>query len=108
MLSFLVMWLVGRRVEGGEQLGVLSLTWRTVVAGALVPLGVALLSTPTSLFNGDVTAQAAVFSIEIAIFDVIAIPTLIAQWRRVRRDDHAHTTAPNLFVGVFGALYLGG
>lgn len=103
VLTFLVMWLVGSKIGKGQRLGALSLTWRTVVAGALVPLGVALLSIPSSLFNGRIAAQAMMFSIEIAIFALIAIPTLISQWRQIRRHDHA----PDLFVAIFGPLYLG-
>jgi hypothetical protein len=39
-----------------------------VAAGALVPIGVAILSIPSSLFGGDdsnITAQAIVFSLEL-------------------------------------------
>jgi hypothetical protein len=104
VLTFVVMWLIGRHGQRGKQLSALSLTWRAVVAGALVPVGVALLSTPSSLANRHVRAQAVIFSAEIAIFAVVAIPTLITQWRHARRDDHF---GANPLVGIFGPIYLG-
>lgn len=84
-----------------------SLMWRTVVAGALVPFGVAILSIPSSLFGGahpNTTAQAIIFSIELGIVAVIAVLVLVQQWSRNRRD--SKLDAPNPFVRVFGTVYL--
>ena len=78
VLTFLVMWFVGRHVPRGKAFGGLSFGWRTVVAGLLVPVGVAILSVPSSLFSGHVRAQAVVFAVEIAVFALIAIPILAA------------------------------
>jgi len=74
---------------------------RTVLAGALVPVGVAMLSIPTSLFGGhnpNTSVQAIIFSAELAVIAVIALPTLLRQWQ----------PAPpaNGFVRTFGPLYL--
>ncbi|AGB21666.1 hypothetical protein Mycsm_01248 [Mycobacterium sp. JS623] len=84
-----------------------NLMWRTVVAGALVPLGVAILSIPSSLFGGvhpDTTAQAVIFSVELGVVALIAVPVLVQQWSRNRRDPTAMT--PNAFVRIFGPVYL--
>jgi hypothetical protein len=106
VLTFLVMWFVGRHVERGKAFGGLSLAWRTVVAGLLVPVGLAILSVPSSLFSGHVHAQAVVFSVEIAVFALAAAPILVRQWRIVRRD-RRKARSPNVFLGVFGPVYLG-
>jgi hypothetical protein len=68
----------------------------------LVPVGVAVLSVPTSLFGGrnpNTTVQAVIFSAELAVIAVIALPTLLRQW-------HNEHPSPNRFVSVFGPLYL--
>lgn len=99
VVTLLVMLLVGRKAATGW-----ALTWRTVLAGILVPLGVAVLSIPTSLFGGDkpnTTAQAVIFAAELAIVAVIAAPVLLRQWARTRDDRE-----PNEFVRVFGPVYL--
>ena len=102
VLTFLVMWFVGRHVARGKTFGGLDLAWRSVAAGLLVPVGVAILSVPSSLFSGHIRAQAVIFSVEIALFALIAAPILLRQWHgRVR------SAAPNVFLAVFGPIYLG-
>lgn len=79
-----------------------SLAWRTALAGALVPVGLAILSVPTSLFGGrnpNTTAQAVIFSAELAVVAVVALPLLVGQWRR-------GAGTPNRFVHGVGLLYL--
>jgi hypothetical protein len=80
-----------------------SLVWRTVLAGALVPVGVAVLSIPTSLAGGrnpNTTVQAVIFSAELALIAAIALPMLFRQWR------NGDSASPNGFVRAFGSLYL--
>ena len=84
-----------------------SLTWRTAVAGALVPVGLAVLSIPTSLFGGhqpNTTAQAIIFSVELAVIVLIALPVLVGQWRRTQKG--GGSASPNRFVRTFGSVYL--
>jgi hypothetical protein len=100
VLTFLVMWFVGRPVRRGKAFGGLSLAWRTVVAGLLVPVGLAISSMPSSLFSGHVYAQAVVFSVEMVVVALVAILILLRQWLSVRRG------TVNAFVGVFGPVYL--
>lgn len=81
-----------------------SLVWRTVAAGALVTVGVAILSIPSSIFGGshpNTTAQAVVFCVELAAIAAFAIPVLIGAWRRREAGDE-----PNRFVRIFGPIYL--
>ncbi|MCV7425177.1 hypothetical protein [Mycobacterium montefiorense] len=98
VLALLVMLFVGRKA--GSRLSAASLLWRTIVAGALVPVGVAILSIPSSIFGGshpNITAQAVVFVVELVAFAAIAIPVLISARR---------AALPNLFVRIFGPIYL--
>ncbi|CAN5556391.1 hypothetical protein BH09ACT7_BH09ACT7_44960 [soil metagenome] len=106
VVTVLVMLLVGRKANGDRRFSGVSLTWRIVVAGALVPIGVAVLSIPSSLFDGDKPSQAIVFSIELVIVALIAVPVLTRQWLRPRGNDAA-AIRPNEFVRFFGPMYLG-
>lgn len=102
----LVMWFVGRKALETGQLRSVSLAWRTVAAGVLVPVGVAILSIPSSLFGGErpnTTAQAIVFIVGLAAVAATALTVLIGQWRH--RVDGAGGV-PNTFVRIFGPVYL--
>jgi hypothetical protein len=104
----LVWWFVGRKTVHGQTFSVLGLSWRTLVIGALVPVGLAVLSIPSSLFGGedaDVTAQAIVFGVELVLLATITIPVLAAQWRHLRHRGGEGES--NVFVLVFGPVYLG-
>ena len=106
VVTVLVKLLIGRKADKGTQFSGLSLTWRTVAAGALVPVGVAILSLPSSLFGGNdpnTTAQAIVLSTGLVVVAMIGIPVLIRQWSRGRG---ATATPPNEFVRIFGPVYL--
>jgi hypothetical protein len=103
VVTLLVLLLVGRKPAASAPAG-WALTWRMVLAGVLVPLGVAVLSIPTSLFGGakpNTTAQAVIFAAELVIVAVIAVPVLVRQWLRSRDDRE-----PDEFVRIFGPVYL--
>lgn len=103
VVTLLVTFVVGRTGSARRW----SLTWRILVAGILTPIGIALLSLPSSLFgppNSNTTAQAIIFSVELAVLAVIAVPVLVQQWAR-RSDDVDERDSP--FVRVFGPVYLG-
>jgi hypothetical protein len=107
---FLVQWLVGQKAQRGESFGRPSLWWRTFVVGALVSPAVMILTIPSSLFSGDspnTTAQAIIFSVEIAVFAALSIPVLVRQWLRNRRGEVTGAELPNGFVRIVGPLYLG-
>ena len=106
--TLLVMLFVGRKANGGKRFSALSLTWRTVAAGALVPVGVGILSLPSSVFGGEnpnTTAQAIALSIGLVIVAAIGLPVLIQQWSRQRNGAGA-VSPRNEFVRVFGPVYL--
>jgi hypothetical protein len=102
-LAFFVYVFVGRPTARGESVRGWRLTWRTVVTGALVAPAMALLSLPASVFERHETTQAIVFTVELVVFAVIAVPVLVQQWRRTRREG---TECPSTFVKVFGPVYL--
>jgi hypothetical protein len=104
----LVWWFVGRDAARGRTFSATGLAWRTLVVGALVPVGLAVLSIPSSVFGGEnanVTAQAVVFTVELVLLAAVAMPVLFGQWRSLR----IHGGAPevNVFIAVFGPVYLG-
>jgi hypothetical protein len=104
----LAWWFVGRKAVRGHRFGTAGLGWRTLVVGALVPVGLAVLSIPSSLFGGpeaNVTAQAIVFGVELVALAAIALPVLFIQWRELRVQGAAGE--PNVFLRVFGPVYLG-
>ena len=108
VVTVLVMLLVGRNANSGISFTGMSLAWRTLAAGALVPIGVALLSLPSSLFGGEkpnTTAQAIVFTVELVVVAVIAVSVLVRQWEKLRAGEDV-TRRPNEFVRVFGPVYL--
>ena len=95
VVTVIVLLLVGQR--GGWHLA-----WRTALAGALVPVGVAIFSLPTSVFGGrhpHTAVQAVIFSVELAVIATIALPVLVRQSRQ-------ESLAPNGFVRIFGTTYL--
>ncbi len=107
VLTLLVMLLVGRRATNGERLNPASLVWRTIVAGALVPIGVAIISIPSSLFGGahpNIAAQAVVFVAELVAFAAIAIPVLITGWLAQRGSGNGEE--PNQYIRIFGPIYV--
>ena len=103
VLTFLVMWFVGRHVARDKAFGGLSFAWRTVAAGLLVPVGVAILSVPSSLFSGHVRHPGRRLRSGDRGLRVDSDPDPGAA---VARSD-ATTAAPNVFLGVFGPVYLG-
>lgn len=101
VVTLLVFSLVGG-ISGRTKSTGRGLVWRTALAGALVPACLAVLSIPTSLLGGrhpNTTAQAAIFSAELAVVAVIAIPALVRQWR-------GGAASPSRFAQTFGSLYL--
>ncbi|WP_231750719.1 hypothetical protein [Mycobacterium sp. NAZ190054] len=107
IVTLLVLLLVGRNdgTDGG------GLLWRTALAGTLTPVGLVVLSIPTSLFGGftggspNITAQAVLFTVELAAVAVLAATTLALQWLRIRAGT-TEATAPSVFVRVLGPVYL--
>jgi hypothetical protein len=81
--------------------------WRTVAIGLLASVGTAILPLPASIV-GAVTRsavwQGVAYTAELAIITAIAVPVLVAQWRRLRDDRQADYTNP--LILRYAAVYL--
>jgi hypothetical protein len=100
-LALFVQLLVGRGVTGGEVARGWGLTWRTIAAAGMAIPVTAALGLP--VLDDHDTIRATVFALELAVFAIVALPVLVQQWRRSRREG---TEYPSVFVSVFGPLYL--
>lgn len=106
VVTLLTQLLVARRMADRPLGGAALLGW-TVLVGALVPVGLAILGAPFSALSAlapdNVTAQAVVLSAELVVLAAIAVPTLVARHRRGEPSDDAE---PNAFLRIFGPAYL--
>lgn len=86
------------RLANGPRRG-WSLTWRTLVAGVLAPPAMAIAGIPSSLFDGNTTAQAWVLGIELALVWVAGAWIIVT--------DRANRPPPSAFARIYPAVYLG-
>lgn len=93
---FCVHWIKNPTLRG-VRLGGWSLTWRTVVAGAIAVISMPLLSITTAVFGrsdgANLTAQTIVFAAQVFGIWLVGLWLLADQWRRLRRTPGA-ATAP--------------
>lgn len=107
VITYLLVRLVGQPSWNGRHLRGRSLVGRTVVVGALAPLGMGIASVPTAVFGGDhphTTAQAVVFTIEIIVLWAVGGWFLVRQWLE-RRTGSARPSSGE-FARVYPAVYL--
>lgn len=105
-LTYLVVRLVGSGTESGEPRRGWSLTWRIVVAGVLTPPAMALFGIPSGVFGGDdpnVTAQAWILGVELALVWIAGAWILISQVRRRGTEEPEPMTT---FAKVYPLTYL--
>ncbi|BBZ02515.1 hypothetical protein MCHIJ_19520 [Mycolicibacterium chitae] len=106
VVTLLTQFLVARRVAD-RPLGGAALWGWTVLIGALVPVGLAVLGAPFSALSAlgpdNVRAQAVVLTAELVVLAAIAVPALVTQYRRGQPVDDAE---PNAFLRIFGPVYL--
>lgn len=108
-LAFCVQFFVGRHVDAGRTFTGPQLVWRTVVIGLLASLGTGILPLPatiTSAITGSVTATGIVYALELVVVAAIAVPALVLQWRRLRRDPDAGPRYENPLMMGYAAVYL--
>ncbi|WP_427924969.1 hypothetical protein [Streptomyces sp. cg40] len=105
-MAYLVVRLVGVKDGRGTLTG-RQISLRTVAAGALTPLAMAVAGVPSNLFRGGdhLGIQRAVLSAELALVWIIGLCLLADAWR-ARRTDPAPVASP-LFARIYPALYLG-
>lgn len=106
-LAFCVQRFIGRHVDEGASFTATQVLWRTVAIGLLASVGTAILPLPASIV-GAVTRsavwQGVAYAAELAIITAIAVPVLVAQWRRLRDDRQADYTNP--LILRYAAVYL--
>ncbi|MDH6242945.1 hypothetical protein [Mycobacterium sp. OTB74] len=101
VIGLLVYVLVTHPAEAGARRR--SMIWRIPAICVLAPTLTGVLSLPAWLAAPHIVAQSVVLTLEIVMFAVVAMPTLIQQWRITRR---VGTQYPSPYVRVFGVLYL--
>lgn len=110
VLTYLVVRLIGVSTARGQRPRGWSPAWRTVLAGALAPLGMVVGNAPSAVFGGEtanVTAQTLVITIELIALWTAGIVLLVAQWRSNRRAGAPGlATADSAFLRVFPAAFL--
>jgi len=105
-MAYLVVRLVGagpgRSARPGRSVG-----WRTVVAGAVTPLAMIIVSAPSGAFRGDdqVGIQRGILSAELAVVWIAGLYLLVDAYRAARAGDAAPVPSP-AFVRVYPAVYL--
>ncbi len=115
VLTYLVVRLVGvEDQDGSEVVGTTrrparsrrSIVTRTIIAGALTPLGMLVAGIPSSIFGGDsprTTVQAWILGVELALVWAAGIWLLVREWRTAGQVERPPL---NRFVTVFPVLYL--
>lgn len=107
-LAFFVQLFVGRQVDSGRSFTGGQILWRTLAVGVLASLGTAVLPLPATLvgaLSGRDTLEGAVYVIELVILTAVAVPVLVGQWRRLRRDPTQPGYSNPLMLG-YAAVYL--
>lgn len=105
-MTYLVVRMVGE--DGPSTRTGLQIGWRTVVAGAVTPLAMVIVSVPSAAFRGEdrLGIQAAILAAELAVVWVVGLYLLADAWRAPRTDAVPPMRSP-LFVRTYPALYLG-
>ncbi|NEC89921.1 hypothetical protein [Streptomyces sp. SID12501] len=105
-MTYLVVRLVGAKDGRGTLTG-RQTSLRTVAAGALTPLAMAVAGVPSNIFRGGdhLGIQRAIIGAELALVWTVGLYLLADAWR-ARRTDPAPVASP-LFARIYPALYLG-
>ncbi len=106
-MTYLVVRLVGERDGRGALTGG-QVAWRTVVAGAVTPLTMVVVSAPSGAFRGEDQSgiQRAIIGAELAVVWIVGLYLLVDAWRAVRAGAAAPAASP-LFARTYPAAYLG-
>ncbi|MEU5987937.1 hypothetical protein ABZ806_03065 [Spirillospora sp. NPDC047418] len=107
-MTYLVVRLVGMGAGLDARPG-WSVGWRTVVAGAVTPLAMIIVSAPSGAFRGEdqLGIQRAILSAELAVVWIAGLYLLVDARRATRADPDPAPVRSPLFVRVYPALYLG-
>lgn len=104
-MTYLVVRLVGERDGRGALTGP-RIGRRTLVAGAVTPLAMIVVSAPSGAFEGHLGVQRAILGAELAAVWIAGLVLLADAWRAGRSGKAAAVVSP-LFARTYPALYLG-
>ncbi|GGT81086.1 hypothetical protein [Actinomadura citrea] len=104
-MTYLVVRLVGDRDGRGALTG-RQIGRRAVVAGAVTPLAMIVVSAPSGAFEGRLGVQRAILAAELAAVWIAGLLLLADAWREGRAGRAAPVVSP-LFARTYPALYLG-
>ncbi|MEV3921663.1 hypothetical protein [Actinomadura coerulea] len=104
-MTYLVVRLVGERDGRGALTGP-RIGRRTLVAGAVTPLAMIVVSAPSGAFEGHPGVQRAILGAELAAVWIAGLVLLADAWRAGRSGQAAAVVSP-LFARTYPALYLG-
>ncbi|WP_305092675.1 hypothetical protein [Prescottella sp. R16] len=106
-LALCVQFFVGRHVDTGRVFSGLELVWRTVVIGLTASIGVFVLPLPATVFGmGSDTVRGVLYAAELVAVTVVAIPLLVAQWSRLRKQEADQPVYSNDFVRIYATVYI--
>lgn len=104
-MTYLVVRLAGGRDGRGALTGP-RIGRRTLVAGAVTPLAMIVVSAPSGAFEGRLGVQRAILGAELAAVWVAGLLLLADAWRARRAGTAVPVVSP-LFARTYPALYLG-
>ncbi|WP_409055251.1 hypothetical protein [Streptomyces sp. SYP-A7185] len=106
-LTYLVTLLTGTKRGRGPLTG-RQISLRTLAAGALTPLAMAVAGLPSNLFRGGdhLGIQQAILTTELALVWIAGLILLADAWRAASRADQPPVPSPQ-FARIYPALYLG-
>jgi hypothetical protein len=106
-LALLTRLLVGRKAGRGERVGGWELAGRSLGAGALVPVALAVSGAATSAAGRDrPAAGAAAMSSFIGLSGAVAVPVMVRGWLRRRAGQPSDDSGSPWFAVGYGGLYL--
>ncbi|MFF1711955.1 hypothetical protein [Streptomyces sp. NPDC058268] len=105
-MTYLVVLLTGAKPGRGPLTG-RQISLRTVAAGALTPLAMAIAGVPSNLFRGgdQLGIQQAILTTELALVWMVGLSLLADAWR-APRTGQPPVTSPQ-FARIYPVLYLG-
>ncbi|SNR23093.1 hypothetical protein [Actinomadura mexicana] len=104
-MTYLVVRLVGDRDGRGALTGG-QIGLRTLVAGAVTPLAMIVVSAPSGAFEGRLGVQRAILTAELAAVWIAGLVLLADAWRAGRPGRAVPVVSP-WFARIYPALYLG-
>lgn len=108
-LAFCAQLFVGRLVDQGRTPSGGALAWRIPVVGVLASIGTVILPLPATVskaLTGSDFVSGVAYVAELVVVTVVAVPLLVKQWQRIRRDPAATEYRTHPVILGYAAGYL--